>query len=257
MLCSDTQASCAYQLIPIRFAEQVIEDDDLTDILLKSASRRATPIQRGDILVIAASVVSKAEGRSVPLVGVAPSMKAKTIGTRLGIDPRKVEVALDDAVRIVRSDKVLITKRSDGLITDMSGIDESNAPTGYVLQLPGNPDASAASIHHDIKKLTGLHIPIIISDTQGRPWRLGAVGVAIGVVGMSPFMPHAGKTDLFGNVLRGSLECLADELAAASGLAMGQGGEGVPAVIVRGVDYSLVESETVGIARIDTENLFL
>ncbi len=215
------------------------------------------PIQRRDILVIAASVVSKSEGRSVPLSSVVPSVKAKAMGARLGVDPRKVEIALEDAVRVVRSEKVLITKRTDGLITDMSGIDESNAPTGHVLLLPRNPDASAANIHQEIKKITGLHIPIIISDTQGRPWRLGAVGVAIGVAGMSPFISHAGKADLLGNVLRGSLVCVADELAAASGLIMGQAGEGVPAVIVRGIDYSLVESGTTSIPRDDAENLFL
>jgi coenzyme F420-0:L-glutamate ligase/coenzyme F420-1:gamma-L-glutamate ligase len=237
--------------------KKLTEDDELVALLLDTTKEMGQPLRAGDILVIAASVVSRTEGRSVLLKSIVPSRRALGIGHRIDVDPRKVELALRDSERVVRSERVLITKRPDGLITDMSGIDESNVEDGKVLLLPGDPRSSALAIHRDIGRLTGLHVPVIIVDTQGRPWRLGAVGVAVGVAGMKPFVSYAGESDLVGNPLRGSMVCLADELAAASGLIMGQADEAVPAAIVRGIRYEKPEDDTERIAREDSENLFL
>jgi len=163
---------------------------------------------------------------------------------------------LREASEIIREEPILITKTHHGMITDFSGVDESNAPNGKVIALPRNPDASARRIHEDISKHTGFNVSVIITDTQGRPWRRGAVNLAIGVAGMSPFVVNEGKKDIHGKILQSSLVCVADEIAASAELVMGQADEKVPIAIVRGISPSDVSGSAQEILREETDNLF-
>ena len=168
----------------------------------------------------------------------------------------RTEIALQESVEVIREQPIMIAKTKQGIITDYSGVDESNAPLGSMIALPKNPDKSALEIHKKLSHSFGCHIPVIISDTQGRPWRKGATNLAIGIAGMSPFIDNAGRKDLYERFLRSSLVCLADELASAAELVMGQADEGIPIVIIRGVDYIIGEGAATQILRSSEENLF-
>ncbi|MFX1605451.1 MAG: coenzyme F420-0:L-glutamate ligase, partial [Promethearchaeota archaeon] len=178
------------------------------------------------------------------------------IAERIKHSPERVEVALREAIEVLIEEPVLITKTKQGIITDFSGVDESNAPPGSLIALPDNPDESARRINNVISRSAGFNIPVIITDTHGRPWRRGAVNKAIGVAGMSPFVRNAGKEDIYGYELKGSLVCLVDQLASATELIMGQADEGVPVVILRGVAFEDEDGSASMIIRSASENLF-
>ncbi|MFW9806850.1 MAG: coenzyme F420-0:L-glutamate ligase, partial [Candidatus Thorarchaeota archaeon] len=185
------------------------------------------------------------------------SQRAMDISSKTGHLPVRVEVSLQEAEEVLREDPILITKTQHGIITDFSGIDESNAPPDSLIALPKNPDETAKRISDYLTHSVGYRVPVIITDTQGRPWRKGAVNLAIGVAGISPFVRNAGKEDIYGRELQGSLVCLADQIASAAELLMGQADEGVPVVIVRGVDYGEEDGTASSIIRPSSENLFL
>ena len=196
--------------------------------------------QPRDIVVVTHSIVSVAEGK----------LYQKKSGEQ------RREIAVREAREIIREEPVLITRTKHGLITDFSGVDESNAPPDMFVALPDDPDASAASISKVLSDKRGFRVPVIITDTQGRPWRKGAVNLAIGVAGMSPFIHNRGKVDLYNRELKGSLVCLADQVAAAAELVMGQAGEGIPVVVVRGIAYDPANGTATEILRKKSEDLF-
>lgn len=219
------------------------ENDSLTDKLIEVYSA----FQDGDILVIAHTIVSRIEGQQVKLSSITPSLFAIAYSNRSGKDPRLIEVILHESRSIVRmSETLLITETNHGFICANAGVDRSNAEPDHVVLLPKNPDESARKIQNELYKKTGKTIGIVISDTFGRPFRNGTCNVAIGIAGFNPILNHQGKTDLFGYQLQYSESCVADELATAAGLLMGQTNEGLPIILIRGykIDITLANDKT-------------
>jgi coenzyme F420-0:L-glutamate ligase / coenzyme F420-1:gamma-L-glutamate ligase len=213
--------------------------DDLGAIILESVQRAGLTLLDGDILVVTSKIVSKAEGRLLDLRTVSVSPRAQEIAEITGKDPRLVEVVLAESAAISRMRMgVLIVRHKLGFTSANAGIDHSNVgPNGeeWVLLLPVDPDASAARLHEQLKTATGASIGIIISDTHGRPFRLGNVGVAVGVAGIPALLDLRGRTDLFGRTLQATDIGVADEIAAAADLMSGQAAEGLPVTLIRGL----------------------
>ena len=210
----------------------------------------------GDVLVIAQKIISKAEGRIVRLSAFKPSPAAAELAAKLNKDPRLVEVILRESRRIVRSDPVLIVETSHGFVCANAGVDQSNIPGRDVVSLlPRDPDRSARSLAATLRKRTGKRVAIIISDTFGRPWRLGLINVAIGAAGVPALLDLRGTRDLHGKPLHATIVAVADELAAAAGLLMAKSA-GIPAVLVRGYRYRSVLNPASRIIRPANEDLF-
>lgn len=186
---------------------------------------------------MAQSIVSKAEGDVVDLRTVLPGQSAKTIAKQLDKDPREVEVILRQSKEIVRRGHVIISRTKHGFVCANAGVDHSNAEAEHVTLLPNDPDASAQRIRNSIKRISGADVAVIVSDTQGRPFRLGAIGVTIGVSGMSPLLDLRGRRDLYGKELKVTITSPADALAAAAVIIMGEADEGTPVVIIKGAIY--------------------
>lgn len=203
---------------------------------------QATQLQPGDILVVAQKIVSKAEGRAVSLTSVDVSPRARQLARRTDKDERMVQLVLDESVEVMRARPgVLIVEDNRGLVCANAGIDRSNVvQTGgeTVLLLPEDPDRSAQDLMSGISALANVEIGVVISDSHGRAWREGTVGVAIGVAGIEALSDLRGRRDRYGYELQHTQVGVADELAAAASLVMGQGSEGIPAVIVRGLNLS-------------------
>jgi coenzyme F420-0:L-glutamate ligase/coenzyme F420-1:gamma-L-glutamate ligase len=215
--------------------------DDLVNIILAALKRAQLELQDGDTLVVTSKIVSKAEGRMVDLNTVTPSVEALDLANKTLKDPRIVELVLRESVEISRrAPGVLITRHRLGFVSANSGIDQSNVAEDdeKVLLLPQNPDASAKMICDCLYEITGRSVGIVISDSHGRPFRMGNVGVAIGVAGMPALIDLRGQPDLFGCELRVSTQGYADLLASAAHLVCGEGDEGLPVVFVRGLAYS-------------------
>ncbi len=244
------------KVVPIREVPLIQQGDDLPSVLLRVLETGDSRPQPGDILVVTHSIVSIAEGCIFRKSDIEISEESKRIALVNNRPPEQVEVALRQAKRILRETPVLITETRYGLITDYSGVDESNAPPGTLITLPADPDKSAATIYQILSDGFGFPIPIIISDTQGRPWRRGAVNLAVGVAGFSPLIENAGKQDLYGRRLHSSLVCLADEIAAAAELVMGQADEGVPLALVRGIRFQGTDGTAAQIIRDAKQSLF-
>jgi coenzyme F420-0:L-glutamate ligase / coenzyme F420-1:gamma-L-glutamate ligase len=219
------------ELIAVEGLPEVRPGDDLAPMIAEHAA-----LQDGDILVVAQKVVSKAEGRLVELESVTATEEAKRIAPRLiaAPDPRMVQVVLDESVRVLRSDRVLITESRHGFVSANAGVDHSNVGVGTLALLPDDPDASAQRIRHGLLERTGAQVGVIVSDTFGRPWRLGIVNVALGVAGLPALIDLRGTLDDEGQALHATVLAVADEIAAAAGLVMGKT-ERTPAVIVRGL----------------------
>ncbi len=243
-------------LIPLKDFPIVQTGDNIPDLILSALGKSDEKIIPGDVIVITHSIISVAEWKQYRLKDIRVSDKAVEIAEKIEHSKERVEAALLEASEILREEPILITKTKQGFITDFSGIDESNAPPGTLIALPENPDESAQSISDSLSTSVGFTVPVIITDTQGRPWRKGAVNLAIGVAGMSSFIHNVGKKDLYGYELRGSLVCLADEIASSAELIMGQANEGIPVVIVRGVNFERADGSASEILRADEENLF-
>ncbi len=211
--------------------------DDLAGIVMAGIKRDGLALEDGDILVLAQKIVSKAEGRLVDLKTVTPGPEALELAADTDKDPRLVELILSESRGIVRRvPGVLITEHRRGWIMANAGIDASNVggEGEHVLLLPVDPDRSAADIRAAIAERLGIRAGVAISDSFGRPWRIGTAGVAIGAAGVPSLWDQRGQTDLFGRDLKVSQQAIADELAAAASLLQGQGGEGRPVVLVRG-----------------------
>jgi coenzyme F420-0:L-glutamate ligase/coenzyme F420-1:gamma-L-glutamate ligase len=246
----------AINAIAIRSIPIVKPGDNLVDIILKSAKESSINLIMRDVLVIASKIVSKSEGRLARAEDVKVSRKAEEIAVKNGFDPIHVELALRESESLINSDGVLITQTHSGLICNFSGVDKSNAPEGEYVLLPENADASAEKIRAGLVKETGLDLAVIISDTHGRPWRKGSVNIAIGCAGINAFKHNRGKSDLHGRVLKRSTVCHVDELASLVEPLMGQAGEMVPVVIVRGYLYLKGLEKTADIPRSNEDDLF-
>jgi coenzyme F420-0:L-glutamate ligase / coenzyme F420-1:gamma-L-glutamate ligase len=226
------------RIIPLRFADEVRPGDLLIEKLLAALRKSRLSLRAGDILVLKHKIVSKAEGRLIALERIKPSMASCAWALRYKLDPRVTQLAINQSRRIVRRQKgVLITETRHGLICANSGVDVSNVDGGqHALLLPKNPDASAARLYRELKKNLHLSIPVIISDSFGRPWREGLTEAAIGVAGMKPLRDYRGRRDPHGYELHASVDAIADELACAGGLACGKL-DRTPACIIRGFTY--------------------
>jgi len=227
------------QIIPVTGLPLIKKGDNLAQMLANASEEQGTPIQNADIIVITHVIVSKAEGNIINLDEVQPSDFAMTIAKNTEKDPALVEVVLREAKSIARmGDGHIITETKQGWYCANSGVDRSNVPgERNVVPLPADPDRSAANIRKKIRNAIGKDVAIIISDTHGRPLRDGEINVAVGVAGFKPIRDRRGEQDLYGYTLRVKRTAIADELASAAELVIGQANEGVPAAIIRGYNY--------------------
>jgi coenzyme F420-0:L-glutamate ligase/coenzyme F420-1:gamma-L-glutamate ligase len=244
------------ELLSIAGLPEIHEGDDLAQLIVGAARKARIVFHDGDILVIAQKVVSKAEGRVMRLASVQPSARASQLAAARNKDPRLVEVILQESRRIVRDDPVLIVETHHGFVCANAGVDHSNVPgEDVVTLLPRDPDLSARRIAAEIRKLTKKRIAVIISDTFGRPWRLGLTNVAIGAAGVPVLRDLRGTRDHHSKPLQATILAVADELAAAAGLVMGKS-EGVPVVVIRGYRYRPADERATCIIRPAAEDLF-
>src|SRR4030042_1248024 len=222
----------------------IAKGDDLAKLICNAAEKQNTPIKEKDVIVITHVAASKAEGNVVNLDEVSPSERAREIALKVGKEPAMVEVILRETKEIVRMRRnSLITETQNGIVCANAGVDKSNVKgERNVVLLPKNPSASAQKIRQEIKKITGCNVAVIISDTHGRPLRMGEINVAIGVAGIKPIQDRRGEKDLFGYVLRIKQTSVADELASAAELVIGQANEGIPVAIIRGYKYQATEN---------------
>ncbi len=239
------------------------QGDDLADILVNSLRETGVTLEDNDILVLAQKIISKAEGRGINLASVSPSQRAKDIARQSGKDPRIVELILTESNEILRiRTGTIIVEHKLGFVCANAGIDHSNvAGEGrdgeeYVLLLPLDPDESARQIRNRLQRSTGKKIGVMIVDSHGRAWRNGTVGVCIGLSGVPALIDERGWKDLFGYVLKITVVGVADELAAAASLMMGQAAEGMPAVHIRGFPYPLQEGSLRDLIRPKEQDMF-
>ncbi|HEX2906457.1 MAG TPA: coenzyme F420-0:L-glutamate ligase [Phototrophicaceae bacterium] len=233
--------------------------DDLAQIILNALAYGEISLQTGDALVITSKIVSKAEGRFVTLSTVEPSAAAQTLAAETRKDPRIVELILRESTRISRkAPGILVVEHRLGFVSASAGIDQSNVNGGEdtVLLLPLDPDASARAIREHLRAATGAEVGIVISDSHGRPFRLGNVGVAVGVAGMPALLDLRGRKDLFGRELHISVQAYADEVAAAANLLSGEAAEGRPVVLLRGLNFPPLDGQARDIHRAPEQDLY-
>ncbi len=233
----------ALQGIPL-----IRQGDDLADIVASALSSNGISLQDDDVLVVGQKVVSKAEGRMVNLAAVTPGEEAAQLAAKVEKDPRLVELMLRESSSVLRTRPgTIIVEHKLGFVCANAGIDHSNvAGVGtqaeeYVLLLPEDPDRSAALLRSRLEAGSGRRVGVMIIDSHGRAWRVGTVGTCIGLSGLPAVVDQRGWQDLFGYTLRITIVAVADELAAAASLLMGQAAEGTPVVHVRGFPYPLRE----------------
>lgn len=219
--------------------------------LARAMARCDEPFHDGDIIVLAQKIVSKSEGRQVCLDSVTPGPQAQEIAEKTGRDARAVQLILDESSEIMRvSPMAIIARQRSGHVLANAGIDASNVEGGEVENLllwPQDPDASARAIRQDLMALTSKRLGIVIADSLGRAWRIGTVGTAIGCAGVCVLDDRRGKdTDLFGRTMQATVIAVADAVAAAGVLAMGEGAQGTPAALVRGLAHWVGEDDGPG-----------
>ncbi len=237
--------------------------DDLAALLIEALRERDLTLRDGDILVVAHKVISKAEGRVIALADITPGAEAVTLAREVNKDPRKVQAILDESTRVVRAVKrpdqdegTLIAEHRLGFICANAAVDESNVGAEEtIILLPDDPDASARRLCERLEAAFGVSLGIVVTDTFGRPWRMGLVNVAIGLARVPARIDMVGERDAFGRVLSVTMPALADELAAASGLAMGKSDK-TPVVLFRGIDWQPCNSSANELIRPQQEDLF-
>ena len=248
--------SSTISIIGLKGMPEIRAGDDLGLLIVRAAEEQGVGIRRGDIVVVTQKVVSKVEGRLVSLDDFEPSDFAEEISRGTNRDPRHTEAILRESSRIIKMrGGVLITETRHGFVCANAGVDRSNVEEGFLCLLPMDPDKSARDIRDRVKGLTGRDVGVIITDTWGRPWRLGQVDFAIGVAGMSPFRDYRGMTDPFGYELGVTNIAVADELASAAELAKGKL-SGIPVVIIRGYEFEEGEGGAKEMIRPLEEDLF-
>lgn len=235
---------------------EIHKGDNLARLAAAAAGRAKIKFENGDVLVVAQKIISKSEGRTAHLSGVVPSPKAHELAKPLNKDARLVEVILRESRRIVRTDHVLIVETHHGFVCANAGVDQSNVPgEDVVTLLPVDPDLSARRLAEALRRLTHKRVSVIISDTFGRPWRLGLTNVAIGAAGVPALLDLRGTRDRDGKPLHATILAVADELAGAAGLAMGKAA-GTPVVIIRGYEFRPANDSAARIIRPASEDLF-
>ncbi len=239
------------QIIPVKFKKEVKSNDDLVDLILESFE-----VNDDDILVFSQKIISKNEDRILRLSLVNPSLLADGIASSYGKDPRLVELILSESKRIVRMENgVIIVETKHGFVCANAGIDESNVEDGYATLLPNDPDRSSNLLKEKIKQKTGKDVAVIISDTFGRPFRLGQTDVAIGIAGLEPILDYNGKPDTFGKIMQVTAIAVADEICSASELVMGKT-QKCPIAVIRNYNFSSSTAKIQEILRSDHDDLF-
>ena len=242
-------------LMSIPHIPHVQPGDNLAELLLDALTKADITLQNGDVLAIAQKIISKAEGRMVHLNDVVVSTKAETLAAEVLKDPRMVELVLQESDEVSRKKPgVLVVRHKLGFTSANAGIDHSNVAPGMeddevVLLLPVDPDASAAAIRQAIKDKLNVEVGVVITDSHGRPFRLGTVGIAIGVAGLPALWDRRGEKDLYDYELQHTDVGVADEIAAAAGLLMGQAAEGQPVILLRGLNYPPIHGKASDLIR--------
>lgn len=219
----------AYNLSDIPLIKQ---GDDIASVI---ASR--FEVEDNDIVIVCSTIVSKSEGRLRDLDTYNPCNKAKELSKQFKCEPEFIQAVLEESEEILIESPILLVKAKFGNICINAGVDKSNVEKGRIILPPEDPDRSARSLRAKLKEITGKDVGVIITDTNGRCFRKGVTGFAIGVSGVTIFRNFVGKKDLFGNHLEKTIECVVDEVAAFANLLMGEGDEGTPVVVFRGLDF--------------------
>jgi coenzyme F420-0:L-glutamate ligase / coenzyme F420-1:gamma-L-glutamate ligase len=249
------------RLIALAGIPLVREGDDLCELIVNAVARSGERLVTGDVMVLAQKIVSKAQGRYVDLARVTPSARALELAKVVDKDPRIIEVILSESLEVLRARRdVLVVVHRLGFVMANAGIDLSNVDGNVedtrALLLPTDPDGECDRIHRALLERTQASVGVIINDSHGRAWRNGTVGVAIGASRVPALLDLRGKPDLFGRALRITQVGLADELAAAASVVMGQGDEGIPAVLIRGVHFKGREGRAADLIRPKALDLF-
>jgi coenzyme F420-0:L-glutamate ligase/coenzyme F420-1:gamma-L-glutamate ligase len=244
------------QLIGVENIGEVRAGDSVGRLIAEACAQEGVQLSDDDVVVVAQKIVSKAEGRLVDLAKVRPSKRARELARQLAKDPKLVEVILSQSRAILRAGgRALIVETHHGFVCANAGVDQSNVGIGQVALLPEDPDVSARRIREEIRSHTNKQPAIIITDSFGRPWRLGTVDVAVGIAGIKSVKDERGLKDRFGYELRAAVAAIADEIAAAAELVMGKR-DGVPVVIVRGCQIEKEEGSVKELLRPAAEDLF-
>ena len=241
------------QIIPVKIKEDIQPSDDIVALILSSSK---SSIDDGDVIVISQKIISKKEGRVVNLNSIIPSELSVGISSAYEKDPRLVEAILSESKRIVRMEHgVIIVETNHNFICANAGIDESNVEKGFATLLPVDPDKSAKKIRDAVLQITGKNTAVIISDTFGRPFRLGQIDHAIGIAGIESIKNYEGKPDTFGKIMRVTAIAIVDELCAAAELVMGKT-EKSPAAIIKNYSFESKNDGISSIIRDEDEDLF-
>lgn len=241
------------QIIPIHIKNDIQPTDDLVELLLSSSK---TTFENGDVLVISQKIISKHEGRVINLESIIPSELSVGIASAYEKDPKLVEVILSESKRIVRMEHgVIIVQTKHGFICANAGVDESNVDENYVTLLPIDSDKSAKILREEIRKKTGKNIAVIISDTFGRPFRLGQTDNAIGISGIESILNYEGKPDTFGKLLRVTATAIVDELCSAAELVMEKTKKS-PMAVIKNYKFYSKDDKISSLLRSDLDDLF-
>lgn len=233
------------------------EGDDIPRLILTSIKQQELELDDGDILVVTEKIVAKAQGKTIDLNSVTPSKRAVELGASVMKDPRLVELVLKESKRVLRvSEGVLIVETKEGLVCANAGIDSSNVEDGKVKLLPEDPDQTAEHIRKVLEKETLKKLGIIISDSFGRPFRSGSIGVAIGASNVSALWDRRGEKDLMGRTLESTRVAAGDCIASAASLVTGEAAEGIPVVMIKGLGHLLGEGKAQKLIRPASEDLF-
>ncbi len=239
------------QIIPLYIEKEIESSDDISELILMSSE-----LSDGDILIVAQKIVSKQEGRIIDLSTVIPSLLSEGIASQYQKDPRIIELILSQTKRIVRmKNGIIIVETNSGVICANAGVDESNVKKGYATLLPIDSDISAQKIRNRIKEKINKNVAVIISDTFGRPFRMGQTNCAIGISGLNPILNYAGTLDSFEKILRITEIAIADELSSAAELMMGKTLK-CPVVIIRGYSFRMEDHVINELIRPENEDLF-
>ena len=232
--------------------------DDLSEIIWEALGHNDIRLAPCDVLVVASKIVSRAEGRFVDLSGVDPGPEARALAERVDRDPRLVELVLRESEGVSRARRgALIVRHRLGFVSANAGVDASNVGRDdAVLLLPEDPDGSAARLRNFLETRAGVSVGVVVSDSHGRPFRLGSVGMALGLSGLPALWDQRGGLDRFGRPMQHTITALADQVAAAADLVAGQGGEGTPVVLVRGLVFQPCRSRAVDLLRRADEDLY-
>jgi len=244
------------KLFPLPGLPEIHKGDNVARLIVAAARRAKIKFENGDVVVVAQKILSKSEGRTARFSDITPSPRALELAKSMNKDPRLIEIILRESRRIVRSDRVLIVETHHGLVCANAGVDQSNVPGDDVVTLlPRDPDESARRLAEALRRLTHARLSVVISDTFGRPWRLGLTNVAIGAAGVPALLDLRGTRDRDGKPLHATVLAVADELAAAAGLAMGKAA-GTPVVVIRGCEFRPTNDSAARIIRPADEDLF-